>query len=196
MNNITIDQQVEELSVYANYLDESDQRKLVVWFELLRNALQRNDLNEVQRRALCQLMTDQCTPERCKNSGSVSFYVPYALRCYFILGDFSETSLKSMKALYALLDPIDLIEVLDCHFFYHQLFGFPKKLLSIIEDADKQSSQSSIDVQAFVSAIKDANAMKMDAFNKLEYLPSIESDSAWKKLPWLKWQLGTMKSVI
>ncbi|WP_334058013.1 hypothetical protein [Alteromonas sp. S005] len=196
MNNITVVQQIEELSVYANYLDESDRRKLVVWFELLRNALQSNDLNKSQRESLCRLMVAQCTPNRCKNAGAVLFYVPYALRCYFILGDFSEGNLMSMKGLYALLDPEDLIEVLDCHFFYHQLFGFPKKLASIIEDADKQSAQSSNNVKEFVSAIKQANTMTMGALDKLEYLPSVKSDSAWKKLPWLKWQLDTMKSVI
>lgn len=196
MNNITIVQQIEELSVYANYLDESDQRKLVVWFELLRNTLQSNDLNKSQRESLCRLMVAQCTPNRCKNAGAVLFYVPYALRCYFILGDFSEVNLKRMKELYALLNPENLIEVLDCHFFFHQLFGFPKKLVRIIEDADKQSAQSSMDVKAFVFAIKQANTMTMGAINKFEYLPSIKSDSAWKKLPWLKWQLSTMKNIM
>ncbi|WP_318489465.1 hypothetical protein [Photobacterium leiognathi] len=196
MSNITIVQQIEELSVYKNYLDESEQRKLIVWFELLRNAFQNNDINKSQRELLCRLMVEQCTPERCKNTGALLFYVPYALRCYFILGDFSVVSLKNMKELYALLASSDLIEVLDCHFFYHQLLGFPKRLVSIIKDADKESAQASVDVKLFVSAIKQANRMIMGPLYELEYLPSIESDSAWKKLPWLKWQLETMKNVI
>tara|TARA_R110002167_G_scaffold366285_1_gene594481 strand:+ start:9675 stop:10265 length:591 start_codon:yes stop_codon:yes gene_type:complete len=196
LSNITIVQQVEELSVYANYLNDSDKRKLIVWLELLRNAFQVHDIDKSNRDSLCRLMTAQCTPKRCENAGAMLFYVPYALRCYFILGDFSEPILKKMKALYALLDQADVIEVLDCHFFYHQLFGFPKKLVKILEDAEAQVANSSPTFKSFAVAIKQANGLGKAQLKRLTHLPFIESDSAWKKLPWMSWQLETMKNVI
>jgi hypothetical protein len=187
---------IEELTTYANYLDDSDKRKLVVWLELLRNALQTKDIDTADRKALCKLMIKQCTPGRCKNAGAMLFYVPYALRCSFIIGDFSEPTLKNMKSLYGLLEQTDVIEVLDCHFFYHQLFGFPKKLVSILEYAETQASKSSSKVKSFLLAIKQANDLNNELLKGQTHLPFIETDSAWKKSPWLGWQLATMKNVI
>jgi hypothetical protein len=189
-------EKIEELTTYANYLDDSDKRKLIVWLEMLRNALQTKNIDIADRKFLCKLMIEQCTPGRCKNAGAMLFYVPYALRCSFIVGDFSESALKNLKSLYALLAQIDVIETLDCHFFYHQLFGFPKKLVNILGDAQALASDYSPDSKSFVLAIEQANGLDNDLLLGLKYLPFLESDSAWKKLPWLDWELQTMKNVL
>lgn len=199
MTSDSIEAQVAELSLWANYLDSRDKRRTIIWFELIRKALEHRDIERRDRAKLFKLLFKNCTSERCRSNDAMRFYVPYAMRCFFALGDFTEKSLVSAKALYTLLSKQGVLETIDVHFFYHQLYGFPQPLMRVMKVASEEAESADTKTKQLLLVLHKVSTLETTALSQLPqltHLPHETTDSDWKKLPWLAWQIETMKDII
>ncbi|WP_137166988.1 hypothetical protein [Salinimonas lutimaris] len=191
-----IDLQVAEVTEFSHHLRQQDDRQLVIFYELIRKVFENDALTKQTREVICRLVISQSSRDRLASRGALSFYVPFVLRCFFILGDFSKPMLVKMQSLYPLISDMNIIEVLDCHFFFQQLFGYPKKLQRLLDEADTAVTNQTESNKKYVNAFKDANAANLEALRKTLLLPVTELKTVWKALPWIQWQFFTMKSIL
>jgi hypothetical protein len=180
------------------YLTDSDPDKTYFWLECVRAQLSNKDIEDNDRYALLRLLLDQLSMAYVSSDKTFAFYLCYAMRTFFTLGVFDAKNMKMADSIYKRLDKRKVLEMLDIHFFWQRLHGYPKKFDRIFEQARLQltNSTSKPVIHVFMAIEKAQLYQDYTELSLLNIAPKQVVRTSWDELPWFKWQWNTMHSII
>lgn len=198
MSNSPTNSTVNKLAELRVYLTDSNPDKTYFWLECVRAQLSNDGIEDNDRYALLKMLLEQLSMVDVSSDKTFAFYLCYAMRAFFTLGIFDSENMKIADNMYQRLDKMKVLKVLDIHFFWQRLHGYPKKFDRIFEQARLQLTNSTSKSSSHVFMAIERVQLHQDytELSRLNLAPKQVVNTSWDELPWFKWQWSTMHSII